>query len=243
MKIVIQGKPLSKMRARHAHRGDYVITYDPQKEDKEAIRHELIKAVRRAFDSDSKDEVMEASALGRAKAFGVTFRFYLPIPASDSRHERNGKLWGFELATCKPDYDNLEKFYLDCSSKSIWPDDAMVVQGNSSKHFSDNPRVEIEILEKKGLTMHEKAVKVIKNFSPDELKEFLYDVRTLATLDPECVGRLTGDPLQDWLSSAACMMARFSFNHLDALKRVAKASGGDITEEVCRAMHFGEEDE
>src|ERR1044072_1553571 len=162
MKVVLLGKPIAKMRARYAKRGDFVVTYDPQEDAKNSVKMRFQEALRKALDSEIKSESMDASSIVLAKAYEVHFYFYLPINESDSKPVRNGKLWGFELPTGKPDYDNLEKFYLDCANGILWRDDCMIIDGHAHKRYDEVPRMEVTIMAKKELSMPEKAEKIIK---------------------------------------------------------------------------------
>lgn len=230
MKIILIGKPIAKMRPRFSMRAGYVVTYDPQEEAKESVRLRFTEAIKKALDSEIKAESMDASAICLAKAYEVNFYFYLPINESDSIAVRNGKLWGFEMPTGKPDYDNLEKFYLDCANGVLWRDDSMIVDAHSHKRYDEIPRMEVTIMAKKELTLPDKAEKVIKNFSPNELKEFLYEVKKLNALDPEMVGFLEGDLLQSWLYTAAGVLSSFALKYAPLLKKIEKV--GDVTKDI-----------
>ncbi len=234
MKIVIIGKPIAKMRARFSRRGTYVITYDPQKEDKEAVKSLMIAAIRKAFDSDSKSEVMHASELSMSKAFILRFLFFLEVPSSDSNSLRNLKLWGIEPATCKPDYDNLEKFYLDCSSGTLFEDDRLVVEASSAKFYSSRPRVEIEIIAKKRPMMHHKEEAVLKLVSPSQMQEFFADVQALSNVALADVGECEGDLFPQRLHAAVAAMISFS-KHGILLRKVHKITDGVL--EPLQELH------
>lgn len=209
-----------------------MITYDPQKDDKETIRARFTKALRLALDSANKKISIDAGRLASSQLFEVDFWFYLPVSSSDSVTKKNSKFWGFEQPNSKPDYDNLEKFYLDCANGVFWPDDSMIIDAHAHKRYSENPRVEITIKTRQGMKMHEKAEKVVKVFSPNELKEFLRDVSLLAMFDPEQIDKMEEEELSTWLTNAACEISRFAAQHVGTLKKVASKSGGDITQEV-----------
>jgi len=232
MKVILIGKPIAKMRPRFSMRAGYVVTYDPQEESKESVRARFSEALQKALDSEIKEESMDASSIVLAKAYQVNFYFYLPTNESDSTPVRNGKLWGFELPTGKPDYDNLEKFYLDCANGILWRDDCMIVDGQAHKRYDELPRMEVVIMAKKELSMPEKAEKVIKTFSPNELKEFLYDVKKLNTLDPELIGFLEGDLLKSWLTTAAGVLSEFSLKYATLLKKIEKV--GDVNNDLMK---------
>ena len=58
----------------------------------------------------------------------LDFVAYLPVPRSDSKKAREGKLSGEILPTKKPDLDNVCKNLLDCMTRlQFWHDDAQLV--------------------------------------------------------------------------------------------------------------------
>lgn len=230
MKIILVGKPIAKMRARHAYRNGFVVTYDPQSEAKESVKTRFSQELQKLLDSDIKNVCVEAGEITRANAYEVYWDFYLPLNESDTISVRNSKLWGFELPTCKPDYDNLEKFYLDCANSILWPDDRMIISAHANKHYSETPRMEVTIMSKKELKLPEKAEKVIKVFSPDQFREFLEDVRKLMALDPACVDAFEGAAREVWLTSAASLVSKFALKHAATLKKVQKA--GDLASDI-----------
>ncbi len=248
MKIVLEGKPIAKMRARYSKRGNFVITYDPQSEAKESVRQRFILALHEALNQESKEECLEAYGITHAKAFEVDFWFYMPINESDSETTKNAKLWGFELPTSKPDYDNMEKFYLDCANGVFWPDDRMIIDAHAHKRYDVKPRMEVTIVERKEMKLPCKAESVIKVFSPDMFKNFLIDVRKFDALDPIALDGPRDENFEDWLTMAACLVSEFSSKYATTLKKVQAKAGGDITHDTlelqqCKAaLHRGDYD-
>ena len=78
MKICLEGKPISKMRARYANRGNYVITYDPQAEAKESVSLRLMQKLQEALNNEIDEIAKEAFNITRARVFEVELWFYLP---------------------------------------------------------------------------------------------------------------------------------------------------------------------
>ncbi len=230
MKIIIPGKPIPKQRPRFSKRGEYVVTYDAQESDKRRIQQILTRELSKVLNSKDKSASFEAGEICRSDIFYVEFHFLLPINSSDSVTVRNKKLWGLKDATCKPDYDNLEKFYLDCANGILWADDRMIIKGQSKKRYSDDPRVEIVVTAKKEIRLPDKAEKVITLFSPIEFTEFVNDAKRISFLDTSTVGYLEGDVLQEWLETAACILSEFALKHSAKLKKVA--SQGDVIQEL-----------
>ena len=225
MKIVIKGDPIPKARARHFMRGKRSITYDPQHEEKNHVRHQFIKAMREAWDSDNKETSMEASNLTYGKLFHLSITFYMPTNFSDSEAQKNAKLWGIEPCNKKPDCSNMLKFYEDAANEVLYPDDSMIVSGDFKKLFDKNPRTEIEIMSKKELRLNEKAEGILKIFGPDKLKEFLIDVIFLTRIHPQAVDEADRTDRELWLTTAACLLSDFAIKYADSLKKIRKYDG------------------
>jgi Holliday junction resolvase RusA-like endonuclease len=68
---------------------------------------------------------------------------YLPIPVSWSRRKRE-RARGRPTPT-RPDLDNYIKAAMDICGGIVFRDDAQVVLIGSSKMYSDNPRLEIDV--------------------------------------------------------------------------------------------------
>ena len=218
MKLILLGKPIAKARARGVPRGKHVMFYDPQAELKYEVRRQFHRFVL---------ESIEASTLAQAAAFTVEWYFYLPVSDSCPAPQRNAKLWGFDLPNHKPDYDNLEKFYLDCANGILWRDDAMVIDAGAHKRYSSQPRIEVEIMEKKPLKVCEKAEKIMCLFSPEEFKEFICDTKmmSLYIIQPDDV--VDGN-IDRWMTSTAMLLSKFSTKYANIFKKIEKI--GDVSE-------------
>ena len=70
---------------------------------------------------------------------------YLPTPKSMNSDEKVLAEMGLVRPTSKPDFDNLAKTYADMIQDSLIYDDALIVEGKSSKFYSIKPRIEIRI--------------------------------------------------------------------------------------------------
>lgn len=75
----------------------------------------------------------------------IRIRAYYPIPKSDTLTARAKKLTGVIRPTVKPDWDNIGKIVADALNKIAYHDDAQIVDSQTRKFYSDNPRVEILI--------------------------------------------------------------------------------------------------
>jgi len=195
MKFVIEGIPIAQKRHRDARRGNFTIRYDPCAKDKEEIGATIAFQMSKAWDSKNKHIVTELSELACNRAFVVKMTFYLAIPQSLNRRQKNRLLWGLDHCNKKPDLDNVEKFYLDCLTKVFWEDDCQVTKLASDKFYSLKPRTEIVIMAKKKPELHEEAEKILEVFGPTELFNFLQDTYKLFEL-------YNVGPDDDWVEAA-----------------------------------------
>lgn len=135
MKIVIDGVPCPKGRPRFAVRGGFARAYTPAKtrSHEEVIRHAGIEAM------NGLEPLTEA--------LRVTISFFMPIPKSTSKKDRQLMIDGDIQHIKKPDVDNMAKLVCDSLNEVAWVDDSQIVRMVASKHYSDYPRTEIEIEE------------------------------------------------------------------------------------------------
>jgi Holliday junction resolvase RusA-like endonuclease len=78
----------------------------------------------------------------------VDIRVYLAPPVAMSKKKRALALTGLIHPITRPDCDNYAKSVLDSLNGICWLDDAQIVHLTVSKHFSEKPRVEIDITER-----------------------------------------------------------------------------------------------
>lgn len=134
IRFTIPLEPVGQMRARHASMGGFSRTY---KHARQKMNEEKLLA----FAVQHKPEVPMEGPLT------LTVRAYMPIPKSFTKLKkvmaRNGEL----SPAKKPDVSNILKHLEDCLNGIFWRDDAQIVGITVSKHYSDEPRWEIEIRE------------------------------------------------------------------------------------------------
>lgn len=236
MRIVIPGKPIPKQRARHANRGKYVVTYDPQEKDKKRVQEIITSQLSERANSLEKLTAIELGKICSAKAFSVKFIFFLPVNQSDSVSAKNKKLWGITKANVKPDYDNMEKFYLDCANGILWDDDAKVIKGTAEKLYSEEPRVEIEVKAVKEINLNEKIAKVITAFSPSEFMEMQEYAEKIALLDLPAMAFIEDDDFQVCMVSTSILLSEFAIKYASKLTKIAKL--GDIKSEITKYEEF-----
>lgn len=127
-KIIIPGEPVPKQRPRVTRRG---ITYTPAKTQKyERLVQEIY----------NKNEYYE-------KGVPLKFRVdaFFSVPKSWSKKKQQQALNGELYVTKRPDGDNILKICMDALNGVAFYDDSQIVEMSISKHYSENPRVEIEI--------------------------------------------------------------------------------------------------
>ncbi len=77
-------------------------------------------------------------------ALSAVVRAHVAIPASMSKKRREEALSGALRPVTRPDIDNYVKT-LDALNGIVFRDDSQIAQLIASKHYSDRPRLEIEL--------------------------------------------------------------------------------------------------
>lgn len=229
MRFVIEGEPIGKARPRFMQRGGHVITYDPQQETKAWIKFELEQQLKKALDSNDKSIVMQASNLTRGKAYIVQMTFYIKVPESWPESRRNEALWGIEPCICKPDLDNMEKFYLDCCSNSLFPDDKQVFLLTSTKKYANKPKIVIDIMSKIPMSINDKAKGILNIFGPEQLMMLIENVWELFKLydvdeEDDWVVKKVGeeDAREVRLARTAYILSLVASNHSKAFDKIQR---------------------
>lgn len=139
--IFIPGKPVAKARPRFARRGNFTVTYKPDKEVAEEGKYILLTRAEMA-----KLGILGPIPTGTPIKITCTFMFQLPASLSKKKREAlNGA-----LHTKKPDLDNCIKFVKDSMNRVVWEDDSQVcVYGPCVKRWAETPgtMIVIEALE------------------------------------------------------------------------------------------------
>ena len=127
--------PQAQARPRATRMGRGIRLYDPKKT------------------SDFKKELRAlARGLGvepLQDALSVEIWFYRAVQKSISKKEHVRRTTGHVRPIKKPDVDNYIKSTLDGLNGILWRDDAQIVDLNTHKYYSENPRIEIELEELK----------------------------------------------------------------------------------------------
>ena len=127
--------PTAQMRARHASRGGFPVTYKAKKQV------ESEQGIMQLLEKYRPEKPMEG-------AISLYVFAFLPIPKSKPDWWKKAALKGRIRHITKPDADNLLKNILDCMTKlSFWHDDCQIRICQVFKIYSDNPHWSIDIQE------------------------------------------------------------------------------------------------
>ncbi|KRL89872.1 RusA family crossover junction endodeoxyribonuclease [Lactobacillus kalixensis] len=73
--------------------------------------------------------------------------FYRPVQKSISKIEHARRVRGSVLPSVKSDLDNYIKSFFDGCNGAIWKDDNLITDLHAVKRYSDEPRIELEVLQ------------------------------------------------------------------------------------------------
>jgi Holliday junction resolvase RusA-like endonuclease len=132
IKFTIPGPPQGKARARTG-KG---FAYTPEKT---VLYENLIKAI------FMQEKCKRFESEGQPLEMSITA--YYQIPKSASKNVRQFMLDGHSRPTKKPDADNVMKVVADALNGIAYHDDTQIVRAIVEKWYSDEPRVEVEIME------------------------------------------------------------------------------------------------
>lgn len=130
MKFIIPGEPKAKGR----HRTSNGHSYTP---DSTAMYENWIK---QCYLQAADNERLEGQIEAHIKAF-------FSIPKSFKGTKRQMMLSGAIRPVKKPDWDNIGKVVCDALNKMAYGDDSGIVDGRVQKYYSDEPRVEVELIQ------------------------------------------------------------------------------------------------
>jgi Holliday junction resolvase RusA-like endonuclease len=133
----IPGPPIPQKRPRFSMKGNRPVVFNPNASDKRIIQALMKKRLGSALNSQDKASAMEALSLSGAKSYKVIVFFWFEMPKSWSKKKALISVNAFHA--CKPDIDNLIKFYLDCATGVIWQDDRFVSEITAVKRYGLKP--------------------------------------------------------------------------------------------------------
>lgn len=132
LQFTVLGRPRGKGRPRFGNGRTYT--------DKQTLEYERLIATRAG-------EAMRYWPEGVVSTpVSVRIVVYKGIPASWSKTRRQRAMMGGEIPG-KPDLDNVAKAVLDALNGVAYVDDVQVVKLAVSKHYSDEPRIEVSVRE------------------------------------------------------------------------------------------------
>ena len=135
--ITVYGKPQGKGRPRYTVRGGHAVAYTPENTRK------YEEQIRRAWqEQDGRDYGPAALAL--------IVTAYYPVPSRARKAEREAMLSGQVPVRDKPDLDNVLKAVMDALNSTAYQDDRQVTHINAARVYSEDPRIEIDLIPIKG---------------------------------------------------------------------------------------------
>ena len=135
MKFIVPGEPTGKGRPRVVTVGNRRMAFTPEKT---ALYENLIKL-------EYQKQCATAEPLGQQIRMDI--KAYYALSKSDSKRKRADKLSGIIRPTKQPDIDNVYKVVADALNGLAYDDDSQIVSASIEKHYSERPRVEVEITE------------------------------------------------------------------------------------------------
>lgn len=131
-RVVFPGDPIAQQRFRSFQRGNRMCLFDAQGLYKRNLRMN----VRDMVDvHNSQEEKWQMPHYPK-----IRFWFFMPIPKSMNKKDRELAEAEMLKHVKKPDVDNLIKLYLDVITEGIILDDNSVQIGKAIKIYSPNPR-------------------------------------------------------------------------------------------------------
>ena len=132
LSMVIKTDPQAAKRPRATGSGGYIRMYDPDEADKKKLKQEIKEKVGNNFDLITTSTI-------------VNIDFYKRTLKSFTKTEAALAELKIIRPTTRPDIDNYDKFFFDAGHDVLWEDDGCIIQANSNKYYSINPRIEIDI--------------------------------------------------------------------------------------------------
>ena len=132
--ITIKGEPKGKARPRFSNTRNGVRTYTPYKT---ALYENMV----------SWTYVQEAGNIKFEGNIKANIKAFFSIPKSTSKKKREEMEKELTMYAHKPDTDNIAKIILDSLNGIAYDDDRQITELHVTKHYSKEPRVEVELTE------------------------------------------------------------------------------------------------
>lgn len=142
VKFTVYGEPKAKGRPRVSVRksGDEEKTFARAYTPKQTVIYE--NQVKLEYENQCGSYRFPDDAMLDIRIFA-----YYGIPKSTSKKKRELMLAGKIRPTKKPDFDNIAKIICDSLNGIAYQDDKLIVDGMFRKFYSEQPRVEVKILQ------------------------------------------------------------------------------------------------
>ncbi len=142
VRFTVYGEPKAKGRPRVSVRksGDGERTFARAYTPKQTVIYE--NQVKLEYENQCGSYKFPDDAMLDVRIFA-----YYGIPKSTSRKKRELMLAGKIRPTKKPDFDNIAKIICDSLNGIAYQDDKLIVDGMFRKFYSEQPRVEVKILQ------------------------------------------------------------------------------------------------
>lgn len=142
VKFTVYGEPKAKGRPRVSVRksGDGKSTFARAYTPKQTVIYE--NQVKLEYENQCGSYRFPDDAMLDIRIFA-----YYGIPKSTSKKKRELMLAGKIRPTKKPDFDNIAKIICDSLNGIAYQDDKLIVDGMFRKFYSEQPRVEVKILQ------------------------------------------------------------------------------------------------
>ena len=142
VKFTVYGEPKAKGRPRVSVRksGDGEKTFARAYTPKQTVIYE--NQVKLEYENQCGSYRFPDDAMLDIRIFA-----YYGIPKSTSKKKRELMLAGKIRPTKKPDFDNIAKIICDSLNGIAYQDDKLIVDGMFRKFYSEQPRVEVKILQ------------------------------------------------------------------------------------------------
>ena len=135
IRFSIPGQPMGKQRPRVVHNGSFSQAFTP----KETVSYEnLVRVMYR--------EAAKGKRFADEYMLDVRVIAYYSIPKSTSKKKRKMMLEHKIRPGKKPDWDNIGKIICDSLNTVAYRDDSSIVDAQVRKFYSENPRVEVTII-------------------------------------------------------------------------------------------------
>lgn len=218
MRIIIPGIPIAKARPKFCVRGQHAMAYDPQCEIVKAAKKDLLFRCDEYFRVNGHlISSFKASFSDQKKVF---LAFHVPVASSDSKAQRNEKLWSPEFGQwhSKKDLDNYIKWILDIGNGILWNDDSQIVELHAFQEYSEKPCTILTVEDIK-MIMNDDTEKMMRIFSPAALDELESKVACLLS-ELQGVRLCNRENRTQSLESAAMALKAFAMTYCDSLKKL-----------------------